>query len=100
MTGSQQDVVAGKISMQHINLMQVSQRSSNLLGCQQNTGQVWLSHWDGFDWGRSEPALLDSILQSHCPRFGSTGWEEQGLGGRRQEGGGLLGWEGEAAHAL
>ena len=51
--------------MQHIHLVQVSQCGSNLLGCQQNTAQVWLGHGAGFDWGRSEPALLNSILQPH-----------------------------------
>ena len=67
-TGGQQDVVASQVSMQHIKLMQISQGGSNLLGCQQNIDQVWLSHWGGLDGGRSEPALLNTVLQSQWQR--------------------------------
>lgn len=64
MAAGQQDVVACEVPMQHIKLVQVCQRSCNLLGCQQDTAQVWLSNGAGFDGGGPEPALLDSILQS------------------------------------
>ena len=62
-TAGQQNVVACEVPMQHIKLVQVCQRSCNLLGCQQDTAQVWLSHRGGFEGGRPEPALLNSILQ-------------------------------------